>query len=249
MDQGGILVEGVEAGSDGIDDLGEVVEGLIAEAVCPDIRPDMLILSCVQRYLGDPREAGCTLDAALIGFEGGKACEELILDPVHGVEDEVGEPAFADESPKMLGGVELRTVGWKMGKADVVGDGDIACRVPTGAVKEHQDELVGVPASHFSEEERHALGVHGGQDEAVKPAVVGADSGEGVGVLADDASADGGTDAAGRPAASRVIDPTEASFVLEHHPKTKTAGSLVSYFLRDDRREFFLNASCVAGSP
>ena len=183
------------------------------------------------------------MDARWVGFQGGEAGHELVFDAVHRVEDEVGEGLLAEEIPDVFGGVELRAVGREWGKAHVFGDDDIVGCVPAGAVKQHEDEFGRVAPSHFGEEERHGLGIDGGEDETVEDAIVGADCCEGIGVLAHDAAADNRTDASGRPAASWVVDPTETGFVLEHQSNGSADSGLTVYFVRDDLGEFLLNAS------
>jgi hypothetical protein len=92
-----------------------------------------------------------------------------------------------------------------------------------------------VTPGDFGQEHGHGQGIDLGGDQGVEPTVLGANGGEDVGVLAHDAGANLGADAAHRPAAPGIIDASEPRLVLEHQAQ----GSSGDAALLNGLGEFF----------
>lgn len=61
----------------------------------------------------------------------------MVDDIVVGCEDAVRWPFVAHELPDVLDRDQLRAFGWQSDDADVVGHDELAGRVPTGLIHEH----------------------------------------------------------------------------------------------------------------
>lgn len=85
---------------------------------------------------------------------------------------------------------------------------------------------VALTLGDLTEEHGHSRCADPRQDQAVHHAVVRADSGEGVDVLALEPSTHDRSAATRRPAAPRHAQQAEASLVLEHQPHAAGAFSL-----------------------
>jgi hypothetical protein len=108
-----------------------------------------------------------------------------------------------------------------------------------GLVHHHHDELRCVALRYFAQEERHRLGVHPRQYEAVQHAVVRTDSAESVEVLALQSRTDHWPCAVRRPTAPRCAQQAEAAFVLEHQPHLTALLSLARDLLAYRTAQFF----------
>jgi hypothetical protein len=92
-----------------------------------------------------------------------------------------------------------------------------------------------VPWRHFGQEDL-------GQHERVQRAIVGADGGQGILVLAHDLGVHFRSSAHRGPAPARVAEAPAARFVLEHHAH-RQVGRLSGYLLLDEAGQLFLKAA------
>jgi len=90
---------------------------------------------------------------------------ELFCDGAHGLEDCVSEELFAHVVPDIFGRVELWGIRRQCFQHHVVGDVQSTGAVARCAVIDHKNEVVREFFAHMTQEEAHALPVHGGQNE------------------------------------------------------------------------------------
>ena len=121
--------------------------------------------------------------------------------------------------PNPLDGAEFGTVWRQERQSDVVGDGEGARVVPTGAVAHHDGVRILVQGvGEVCEKQVHDLGVDARQLEGDVVAGVGTHGGENVGPLVADLTRPGGTFA---PAPPPVTDPAlvaDARFIPGSSP-------------------------------
>ena len=106
----------------------------------------------------------------------------VIEDVVIGFEDAVGEPAFAQEPPDILGWIEFRAFGRQGHDGDVGGKVELVRHMPAGLIEQqHGVRAGGDVFGDFSQMQVHRIGVAFGQDERGALAVLGRDRAEDVG--------------------------------------------------------------------
>jgi hypothetical protein len=151
--------------------------------------------------------------------------------------------------PEVLGRLQLGRVGWQEQEVDVLGDPQAGAGVPPRPV-EHEDDLLGRPGAHRAGE-RLQLGLE--QADAHR------------GGEMEDGAARGGVDEADQvaprvavldrrqwalpvEAPHRVQDGFQADAVLVDRPELDLRLGEGGRDLAQERSQFFLNASCAAGS-
>ena len=119
--------------------------------------------------------------------------------------------------------------------------------MPSGTVEHHHDVLVEVTLCDFVEEQLHAVRVDVGQDQRVEFTGEHIHGGVGVGVLVGQHGLAQRAHRLGSPAATHVVDASEARLVLEHQ--------LDRLFARPERAEFgealgefFFHSCCACAS-
>ena len=144
----------------------------------------------------------------------------------------VPEPLLPEIFPEMLGGIEFRTVRRLLDEGHVVGDLQRPRPMTRSAVQDHRDLLIGMALRYFREKHGQRGRVHIRQNEGIEFPILRADGGERVGVLANDLAAGFGPLSRLAPRTSRVGDPAEPAFILEHQAEAAT---------REDRFDFSLD--------
>jgi hypothetical protein len=171
-----------------------------------------------------------------------------IDDGVIVVEDADREPVGAEILPDVLDRVELRAVGRKHEKRDVVRDDQRVSAMPAGAVEHENGMSAGRDgAGDLGEMVVHRAGIGEGHDEARGDAAVRTDRAEDVGPLVAGVARRPRACAALRPDPAERALLADARFILEPDLEWFAPGSLGD---RGGYRlaEVFLNASWASGS-
>ena len=207
----------------------------------------VLILVRVQVETNYPRPGGDAADAVRIGGEPGQTAFQLPEDAGHLGEDAVGELLLPQLVPEMLLGVELWGVGREPVEADVLRDDQGVRDMRTGAVDDHDDEVLRMRRADVGEELAHPLGVHLGAEHPVQLSFHRAHRAIDVGELPLVAVVDDGPFGHGRPAATDPHHATEAGLVLEHQADPPALDRLRGQQGCQHIREFFFQSSWTSG--
>ena len=106
----------------------------------------------------------------------------VVDDVVVGVEDPVGEPVVAYELPDVFDRVQFGTFGRQRDDADIGGDIELACHVPSGLIDQHDRVSARRDGErYFGQMQRHGFGITEGQDQSGTLALFWADRAKDVG--------------------------------------------------------------------
>ena len=169
----------------------------------------------------------------MIAGEARQSFVQLFEHRIHMAEHAVGELLLTQFVPHMLLRVQLGRVGRRGQQADVLWHHQIPGPVRTGAVHDHDHEVVGVGAADLVEELAHAQGVHLAADHPIEVALQRADRAVDIHELALIAIEHDRAPRQGRPAAARPRHAAKPGFVLEHQPHSASAQI---DFLQDGRQ-------------
>ena len=170
----------------------------------------------IQQCINNPRPSDDGLDALVVVLEVSEGGLEVVFERVKAVEDAIVESFLAKLVPDVLDRVEFGRVRWQAQQPHVGRGPKIATGVPTRTVEHHHDVLLRVALPDLVEEQLHAMRVDVGQDQRVELAAEHVHGSVGVCVLVGQHGLAQRANRLGSPAATHVVDASEASLVLEH---------------------------------
>lgn len=159
----------------------------------------------------------------------------------------IGRFIFAQILPQMLGGIECRTPRQLGQEAHGCRHGAFVPQMPSGAVHQHHNTIVGKLCSHLGKKPGH----HGAIDIREKSggdmASLGADGGQDIEGFTDHLPGDNGAERCGRPPSSQGIHESTPSCIFGHDDDRTRLSSRTCFqlFLDEDGKVFF-NGACAS---
>lgn len=172
--------------------------------------------------------------------------DELFFDSFHRIEHDVLEEFLPHIVPDILLWVELRAFGRQFYDAHMLWNIKHSRAMAGRAVIDEKQEIIGETGGEFLQKDVHAWSVHGGQDEVATVTVKGADRAVRIGIFTHDLFADNGAHTRRCPASAGIVDPPEASLILEENLQLFAFGFFPCFF--DNPWPVFLKAACAASS-
>ena len=155
---------------------------------------------------------------------------EAVHDLFQTCKDLVSEAALADLFPNLLYGIHLRCVRRDMEQLDVLRNLQCARLVPCCTVAAQQDDIVRVFFGQIPQKNIHADGIALRKHQKEVVSRQRFHSTKGIVILPDVVTGHTGAHPLFTPAVFRLVNPTEACFILEHQP---------NYFAAVDNFQFF----------
>ena len=165
----------------------------------------------------------------------------------HGPKDTVGKLLFAEFVPAVFLRIAFRRLRWQTREADVFRPHEGLGHVGTGAIDDHEPELLGMSRADLRQKLAPPLGVHLWAEQPVQFPFPRADGSLDLGELALVTLVHHGPDRGRGPATAEAHQPAKARSVLEHQPHPPTPDRFRFQQGCQRFREFFFQSACAAG--
>ena len=174
-----------------------------------------LILFCLQSDINYPIKTRQGLDCFWSAFQFTQATFQGGLDRVHRVVIVVTERLAPHFPPDPFLRVALRAVRGQPVEREVVRHHQAVGLMPAGAIQEHENVLLGMPARDFGQVERHGRCVGVGQNQADQFAILRADATEDMRVFPHAMGRYFRAAARRCPATNRIAHAPESGFIFK----------------------------------